>query len=133
ISFQGHVSEDVGLVHALGARQRAIDHLDGYVQALADPDCLRKGPASGGLFGIGVAHCADMARIPGLVRRTKEAGTWMVPTAILLEQWMQPPSRQELQARPAVRYLPPATVERWYAQLGRFIGGEPLNEGRARR
>jgi len=132
ISVQGHVSEDVGLLHALEARQRAIDHLDGYVQALADPDCLRTSPR-GRLFGFGVAHCADMTRIPDLVRRTKEAGTWMVPTAILLEQWMRPPSKQELLSRPAVRYLRPSTVERWPEQLDRFVGGATVDEEHARR
>ena len=132
ITFQGHVSDDVGLLHALEARQRAIDHLDGYVRALADPDCAR-GVVSGGFFGIGFVHCADTDRIPDLVRRTKAAGTWIVPTAILLEQWARPPSRETLLAHPAVRYMPAEVVSRWEEQLRRFAGFEDVSEERGRR
>ncbi len=132
ITYQGHVSEGVGLLHALDSRQRAIDHLDGYVQALADSKCLQ-GPTSAGIFGIGVVHCANTDRIPELARRTKAAGTWMVPTAILLEQWAQPPSREELTARPAIRYLPPDTADRWRDQLRNFIGAQGLTPERGKR
>lgn len=131
ITFQGHVSIDVGVPHALQAKQRAIDHLDGYVMALADPGCAQKVRTSF-IFGMELAHCADLSRIPALVRSTKEAGTWMVPTQILLEQWAVPPAREALLARPGLRYLPPGTVDRWLSQLHNFIGPNavPAEQGK---
>jgi hypothetical protein len=131
MTFQGHVPIDVGVPHALQAKQRAIDHLDGYVMALADPGCAQKVRTSF-IFGMELAHCADLSRIPALVRSTKEAGTWMVPTQILLEQWAIPPTREALLARPALRYLPAGTADRWLNQLHNFIGPNsvPTAEGK---
>lgn len=132
ISFEGHVSEDVGVHRALDARQRAIDHLDGYMQALGDPQCLERAGAIG-IFGLAVAHCADPARIPELVEHTRAAGTWMVPTQILLEQWALPPGDAELKARPVMRYLSPQTVSRWRSALGNFVGANPPSREDAQR
>ncbi|HEY8506756.1 MAG TPA: amidohydrolase family protein [Steroidobacteraceae bacterium] len=132
ISFQGHVSEDVGVPHALQARQKAIDHLDGYVQALVAPGCL-KGPTAPGAFGIGVVHCVDDKRIADIVRQTKAAGTAMVPTAILLHQWVRQPPKEELLARPAARYMPRRVLEGWYDQVRNFIGGQAVPQERADR
>jgi hypothetical protein len=132
ITFQGHVSEDVGVMHALEMKQRAIDHLDGYVQGIVDPACI-KGPTAQGIFGTGVVHCADVKRIPVLVQQTKAAGTWMVPTQILLEQWALPPSKEALLARPALRYMPAGTGERWMEGLRNFIGAPGLSQDRGRK
>ncbi|MGH8243085.1 MAG: amidohydrolase family protein, partial [Steroidobacteraceae bacterium] len=75
IPFAGHVSDDVGLRHALAAQQSAIDHLDGYVQALAREGCI-DAEIRAGFFGIALTDCADESRIPELVAATKAAGTW---------------------------------------------------------
>lgn len=132
ISFSGHVSDEVGVLHALAARQRAIDHLDGYMQLLADPRCL-DGPVAPGFFGVGLTDCADADRIPAVVKATLAAGTWMAPTQVLLEQWALPPTDAELKARPALRYLPAGTLEGWRAARTRFLGMQALSETQARR
>jgi imidazolonepropionase-like amidohydrolase len=119
ITFQGHVSQDVGVSRALDARQRAIDHLDGYVEALAKPDC--QATPGIGVFGLGLVQCVDAARIAGLVERTREAGTWMVPTQVLVEQWALPPTAEALRARPALRYMPAAVVEQWMKRHEEFL------------
>jgi hypothetical protein len=132
ITFQGHVSDDVGVVHALEAKQRAIDHLDGYVHAIADPACVRtvRTPI---VFGMGLTQCVDLKRIPELVRQTKAAGTWMVPTEVLLEQWAVPPTREALQARPAMRYVPADIIDRWLGSMSRIVGQEGLSAERGKR
>lgn len=130
IPFSGHVSDDVGLAHALAAPQSAIDHLDGYMQALADPRCL-DGPVAPGFFGIGLTRCASPARLPGIVAATRAAGTWMAPTQVLLEQWALPPDEAALAARPAVRYVPPQVLERWSAARAGFIGLQGLPRAEA--
>jgi imidazolonepropionase-like amidohydrolase len=125
IPFSGHVSEEVGLRHALAAGQRAIDHLDGYMQALVAPDCF-EGPVAAGPFGIGLTRCADAARIPAVVAATREAGTWMAPTEVLLERWALPPTPEELAAEPASRYVADDTLRQWHAGRARFLGTQAL-------
>jgi hypothetical protein len=132
ITFQGHVSDDVGVMHALEAKQRAIDHLDGYIRAIADPACARAVRTSIA-FGMELAQCVDMKRIPDLARQTKAAGTWMVPTQVLLEQWAVPPTREELQARPAMRYVPADIIDRWLKSMSNIAGPERLSAERGKR
>jgi imidazolonepropionase-like amidohydrolase len=131
ITFQGHVSDDVGVPHALQKKQRAIDHLDGYVRAVADEACAQK-VQSPGIFGMGFASCAQPSRITAIAQQTKEAGTWMVPTQVLLEQWALPPTEDALKARPALRFVPPNTLTQWQTQLRNIAGpeGVPPEQGR---
>jgi hypothetical protein len=68
IRFGGHVPEEVGLMHAIEMGQETFDHLDGYVEALN-----------------GDAGPVDEARLADVVRRTREAGAWVVPTMALWE------------------------------------------------
>lgn len=112
IPFSGHVSTEVGVTHALAAKQSAIDHLDGYIMALAAERCLAD-PGRTGFMGLGFADCAHETRIPGLVKATLKAGTSMVPTQVLVEQWAAPPTDEMLRARAAYRFLSPATIAQW--------------------
>jgi len=121
MSFSGHVSEDVGLERALEAGQRAIDHLDGYMHTLVEPGCF-DGPVAAGIFGIGLTRCASAARIPAAVKATRDAGTWMAPTEVLLERWVYPPDLEALRRDPASRYVSDAVLEQWYAGRVRFLG-----------
>ncbi len=127
IRFAGHVSADVGVRHALAARQSAIDHLDGYVEALADESCIDDEPAAG-FFGIGRTDCADRGRIDALVAATLEAGTWMAPTEVLVEQWADPPADEALRRRPDWRYVSPREREQWVAARARFAAAAPAAE-----
>ena len=131
ITLQGHISEKVGVGHALGAKQRAIDHLDGYLEELANPEC--KANKDPGFFGIGILACVDESRIPALVQRTKAAGTWMVPTENLMEQWAHAPTAEPLRARPAVRYMPRDVVSRWLEFYRGTIEGQDLAAARLRK
>jgi hypothetical protein len=124
IPFSGHVSNEVGVENALAAGQAAIDHLDGYIQALARADCLDR-PVPAGIFGLDFAGCADNARIPALVTATLKAGTAMVPTQILIEQWVEPPTDKVLRTRAAYRFLSPATIAEWHKARARFDQASP--------
>ena len=116
IPFAGHVSDDVGVRRALAAKQSAIDHLDGYVQALAREGCIDD-EIRAGFFGIALTDCADESRIPELVAATKAAGTWMAPTQVLIEQ------RAEHQPQPGCARGPPrATSRRATPQRGSARG-----------
>ena len=59
IRFAGHVPLDVGLMRALEARYATIDHIDGYVEALA-----REGASRSEMFGLNLTGVLDESRIP---------------------------------------------------------------------
>jgi imidazolonepropionase-like amidohydrolase len=110
IRFAGHVPADVGLQRALDARYWTIDHLDGYVEALARAGA----PASQG-FGINLVAHVDESRIPALVERTRAAGTWNVPTESLLEHTHGPDDPEAMRRWPEMRYAAPGQVDQWVA------------------
>jgi imidazolonepropionase-like amidohydrolase len=112
IPFAGHVSGDVGLDAALAAGYASIDHLDGYMEALAG----RGGgfsPQEGGWFGIGFLDQVDLARIPVLAEATRAAGVWNVPTQSLMEHFLADDDPETLARRPEMRYMPPAAIDQW--------------------
>ncbi len=114
IPFGGHVSDYVGLRHALASGQMSIDHLDNYVEALAPSD--DRADEDRGLRGVGaLLESVDESRIPELVRATVESGTWVVPTMVLWETafFNERGSADVLSDRPEVRYMPPEVVDRW--------------------
>jgi imidazolonepropionase-like amidohydrolase len=110
IRFAGHVPADVGLPRALQAKFWTIDHLDGYVEALAGP----RAPASEN-FGVNLMANIDESRIAALAADTKAAGVWNVPTQILLENWYGPDSPEAMMKRPELQYARPAEVTQWVA------------------
>jgi imidazolonepropionase-like amidohydrolase len=94
--FAGHVPAEVGLVHALEMGQETIDHVDGYIEHLKAED----GPV-------------DEARLADIVRRTKQAGAWVVPTMVLWEVIIGAVDLQTVMAFPELKYMPPQQVENW--------------------
>jgi imidazolonepropionase-like amidohydrolase len=111
--FGGHVPEAVGLKRVLEARQTTVDHLDGYMSLLVrDGSALADAPP--GFFGFAFAGELDERKIPAVVRMTRQAGTWNVPTESLIAQMMlASPTEAELRARPEIRYVSPDTVAQW--------------------
>ncbi len=96
IRFAGHVPAEVGLLHVLEMKQNTIDHVDGYIEYLnAD-----NGPI-------------DETKLADIVRRTREAGTWMVPTMAVWETLIGVASLEKLLSYPELRYMPPQQVEGW--------------------
>jgi hypothetical protein len=96
IRFAGHVPADVGLIHALEMGQETIDHVDGYIE------CLN-----------GDAGPVDEAKLADVVRRTKAAGAWIVPTMALWETLIGYADLDTLAALPELKYAPPQQVEQW--------------------
>src|SRR5687767_5025262 len=110
IRFAGHVPADVGVQRALQLKFWTIDHLDGYVEALAGP----RAPASQN-FGVNLMSHIDESRIAALAAETKAAGVWNVPTQILLENWYGPDAPEAMMKRPELQYARPAEVAQWVA------------------
>jgi imidazolonepropionase-like amidohydrolase len=110
IRFAGHVPADVGLQRALQAKYWTIDHLDGYVEALAGP----RAPGSEN-FGVNLMAHIDESRISTLAADTKAAAVGNVPTQILLENWYGPDSADAMLKRPEMQYVRPAEAAQWAA------------------
>jgi imidazolonepropionase-like amidohydrolase len=115
IRFAGHVPLDVGLERALEARYWSIDHLDGYVEALA------KNPATSEFFGLNLINEVDESRIPQVVKQTRASGVWMVPTEILFVNLLTDEDPQEMARRPELRYAPPKQVQNWIGQKQKML------------
>jgi imidazolonepropionase-like amidohydrolase len=110
IRFAGHVPAALGVPRALQLKFWTIDHLDGYVEALAGPGA----PASQN-FGVNLMSDVDESRIAALAADTKAAGVWNVPTQILLENWYGPDSAETMQNRAEMEYVRPAEAAEWIA------------------
>jgi imidazolonepropionase-like amidohydrolase len=113
LRVSGHVTQDVGLAHALESGQQ-IEHLDGYLAALLPPgdtavvEQVELGP---------VLARMDPARIPTLAEATKQAGTFNSPTLALFEIVASDGAVPELRTGRALRYVPSTTVDAWTREL----------------
>jgi len=116
IRFAGHVPAAVGLHRALEARYWSIDHIDGFVEALA-----REGaPQQTGFFGSALMGHLDESRIPGLVAAHKSAGVWVAPTMYFLEAMVGNDPVDQLAGRPDMQYVQPAMLENWKTMTNNF-------------
>jgi imidazolonepropionase-like amidohydrolase len=121
IRFAGHVPAAVGLPRALEAKFWTIDHIDGYVEALAKP-----GAEEGQLFGINLIGQLDESRIASLVAQTKAAGTWIVPTQVLIENWYGADDVAAMQKWPEMQYVRPDEMNQWIANKRKNVEAFPL-------
>ena len=121
IPFAGHVPADVGLERALAARYASVDHLDGYIEWLAG---LPIG-GNGGFFGLGVIGQVQDARIPDIVRRTRQAGVWVVPTQTLMETMAGDATVEQMLAWPGMQYLPQQLRQGWATAVANNRGQNP--------
>ena len=96
IRFAGHVPSEVGLPHALEMGQETIDHIDGFIEHLEAED----GPV-------------DETKLAEVVRLTKKAGAWIVPTMVLWETLLGVTDLEKLLAYPELKYMPPQQVASW--------------------
>ena len=108
IRFGGHVPADVGLLRAIEMGQETFDHIDGYVEQLAGD----KGPV-------------DEKALADLVKRSKDAGVWIVPTSALWEVLFNAIPLETLTAYPELKYAPKGAVDAWVkAYNGRQVPPE---------
>lgn len=129
----GHVPDAVGLTRALAVGQATVDHLDGYMSLLVRNNSPLANAAPG-FFGFDLAGEVDERKIPEVVRLTKAAGTWNVPTQSLLEHVMLPePSSAELIGREEMRYVPKRMREQWLKAKADRLADPSYDPARARR
>lgn len=98
IRFGGHVPQDVGLAHAIEMGQETFDHLDGYVEQLGAEE-----------------QPVDPVKLQEIVRKTRDAGAWVVPTMALWETLLNAADLAAMQRYPELQYMPPQQVQSWSA------------------
>jgi imidazolonepropionase-like amidohydrolase len=108
IPFGGHVSNNVGVLAALDAKQTTIDHLDNYVDEIQSD--------------LDIASLAD---------RTVKAGVANVPTMPLWEVILGLHDPAAMMLRPELKYMPAQMVEQWRNQVANIRG--QANQENARR
>jgi hypothetical protein len=111
IRLAGHVPAEVGLERVLASGYITIDHLDGYVEAMAQTGAGVQEESA--FFGLNLGERLDESRLPTLVQATKKAGVWNVPTQVLMENLVPAVSLGVLQQRPEMRYVSRETRSKW--------------------
>ncbi len=120
IPFAGHVPVAAGVAAALELGMASIDHLDGYLVALLPPDSYRSG-GYGGFFDVMLAREVDTGKLGDIAAATAAAGTWNVPTQVLIEQRVDATPVEDLKLRPEMKYMPPEIVDSWVAAKERQL------------
>jgi len=120
IPFAGHVPAAVGLRRALEARYSSIDHLDGYAEA-AVKDGVNV--SQSGFFGTLIAQHLDDSKIPALVKQTKDAGVWVVPTETLMINFLSEVPPAQSVARAEMAWLPAEMKTNWQNSRRDFQNG----------
>lgn len=112
ITFAGHVPAAVGVHRAIEAGYASIDHLDGYAEAAVRDGVSLEGVATG-FFGTQIAQHLDAAKIPALVKKTKDAGVWVVPTETLMINFLDERTPEASVSRPEMAWLPADMAASW--------------------
>ena len=112
LTYGGHVPADVGLVHAIETGMSTVDHLDGYVQAIASDD-VQAQVSVGEISLGGLARGVDEARLDDIIRMTIEHDVHVVPTMYLWRNLYGAPDPDDMLRQPEMRYVSPQTRAGW--------------------
>jgi imidazolonepropionase-like amidohydrolase len=115
VTFAGHVSSGVGLQRTLEARQSTVDHLDGYLEASVSPS-VHERMAAGPVPFTEMVAAVEPDRLRYWAGRTRDAGTWNVPTMALWEAFYSTDPPEVFARRPEMRYAAPQMVDAWIRQ-----------------
>ncbi len=122
ITWGGHVSAQIGVGHILDTKQSTIDHLDGYIEAAASDEMKRLMTTPGATVTQRQTWSSVTDdRIRDLARRTKQAGTWNVPTMFLWESFSAAGLPEEWARRDEMKYAPRQWVANWINQKNQRI------------
>jgi imidazolonepropionase-like amidohydrolase len=127
----GHVSDRVGLRHALASGQASIEHLQGYLTALVPNGAP---PPAVGTYTERMMHAAghaDEAKISEVVEWTCQAGAWNCVTLLVgVKMGAARLSFDDEKRRPELRYISPEYLTRWDPRND-FRQQAPIDPGRA--
>ncbi|MBC7831432.1 MAG: amidohydrolase family protein [Hyphomicrobium sp.] len=126
IPFAGHVPLEVGLDLALTSKFSTIDHLDGIVEAMyAGQQPLTQ--QMDGFFGLGIMRQLDKSRFGAIVNRIRASGVAMVPTQILVDNYANDATGDELTSLPEFKYWVPQQTVAWRTTKNNLIAQPPVS------
>lgn len=125
LTFGGHVPTDVGLVHAIETGMSTVDHLDGYVQAVASDDVVAQVNTGQEISLEGLVNGVDEAKIDEIVALSLERNVYVVPTMYLWENLYGAQSSEPFLAQPEMRYVSAQQREGWRRQAAPGPRGAP--------
>lgn len=121
IVFAGHVPSEVGVERALNYGYGTIDHLDGFITALAPEGSLAD---NGGFFGFSFTDYLDTNKINQLAQLTKSNGVAIVPTLTLFTRWISPEPAIEMLQEREMKYMPARIRFQWRSNKERMLADE---------
>ncbi|HSH76337.1 MAG TPA: amidohydrolase family protein [Longimicrobiales bacterium] len=124
LTFGGHVPADVGLLHAMRTGMSTVDHLDGFVQAVAPPGVTSQINAGRITLG-GLLRGIDEGRIADIVQAVIDEDVYVVPTMYLWENLYGTADPEPFLAQPEMRYVSAAQREAWRRQAAGGPQGSP--------
>ena len=117
LTYGGHVPQDVGLVHAIETGMSTVDHLDGYIQAIASDD-VQAQVSVGQISLAGLARGVDEAKLADIIQLTIDHDVYVVPTMYLWENLYGAPDADRILQQPEMKYVSPQTREGWRRRAG---------------
>ena len=126
IPFAGHVPLEIGLDVALTSKFSTIDHLDGFVEAMYNGSAPLT-PQLNGFFGLGIVDQLDMSKFQSIVDRVKASGVAMVPTQILMDNYTNDATGEQLTSLAEFKYWVPQQVTGWRNQKDTILKNLPVS------
>jgi imidazolonepropionase-like amidohydrolase len=125
LTYGGHVPADVGLVHAIETGMSTVDHLDGYVKAIASDDVVSQVNTGQAIRLAGLANGTGEAKITDIVRLSLEHDVYVVPTMYLWENLYGATDAEPFLSQPEMKYVSGRQREAWRRQASRGPRGAP--------
>ena len=119
---------DVGLVHAIETGMSTVDHLDGYVQAIASDDVVSQVNA-GQTSLSGLIDGVDEEKLQQIVQLSLEHDVYVVPTMYLWENLYGAPDVSAVLSQPEMKYVSQGQRDRWRQQASGGPQGTPAELG----
>ncbi len=112
IPFGGHVPLDVGIHQALEDGFKSIEHMDGYMEGLL-PSTITIDPTSSGPFNLNLSSQVDWSKLPELIQKTLDQGTYLAPTLTLFDRYFGYIPADTFRLAPEMKYLPGMQIQQW--------------------
>jgi len=125
LTFGGHVPEDVGLVHALETGMSTVDHLDGYVKAVASDDVVAQVNTGQQISLEGLVGGVDEGKIDEIVQLSLDHDVYVVPTMYLWENLYGTDDPEPILGLPEMQYVSQAQRDGWRRQASPGPRGTP--------
>jgi hypothetical protein len=103
---------EIGLAVPLTSNDSTIDHLDGFLEAMYN-GTQPLTPQLNGFFGLGIVRQLDQSRFQSIVDRVKASAVAMVPTQILMDNYTNDLTGEQLTSTEEFKYWLPPTVAQW--------------------